>query len=565
MAQLDSQKLEKLLISATNERQRKMYQSLLKKARSQEQASKKSDSATSNTAKTQTAPLQEQETTKASSATEKKVKAQVILGKVEKQEQVAIVSSSSPDQNHENLPKLELAPKPVLEKPPTQKSDSTNLLLLSIQEVTTQTNPSTSTLTAENNQKSAQNDSSNNQAPSPNKQAKSSKSQENKKKKKTQKKKVEAEAPIFQALVKMLLTPYLKGNNLKVEINGQEYNLLYGSDFTFIAHKKLRQELIENGSSKMLVKLYPNVQFSKQSETPKLSFILGSFEQKYQPNRKYSQKFRLRGIWQYIPQSQSPVISIYRNVDQLGQFKKLNEKQQSQFVRPNHIPVLWDDAPVAPFKYEAELEKEAQMPRYFVEVEAIIQDGLYVVQEMLREPTLDIPEFLQIAQNKASTSDNREISLRSDPSLSNSEKFQFVLRGEVRNENDFQFFQLENGTKFKVRAIIADSYPLEITDWQVVPITDNDGQLVTLILEKPLSSSEVRTTPSNFLIEAGRIVEVAKKGNRIKVKVKRETAKDLKVGVLGATKKMKMGQLWAMKLVLKEGYLYIEQAQYLQD
>ncbi len=563
MAQLDSQKLEKLLISATNERQRKMYQSLLQKARRIEQASKKSSSATSNTAKTQTAPLQEQATTKASSATEKKVKAQVILGKVEKQEQVAIVSSSSPDQNHENLPKLELAPKPVLEKPPTQKSDSTNLLLLSIQEVTTQTNPSTSTLTAENNQQSAQKDSSNNQAPSPNKQAKSSQSQGNKQK--TQKKKVEAEAPIFQALVKMLLTPYLKGNNLKVEINGQEYNLLYGSDFTFIAHKKLRQELIENGSSKMLVKLYPNVQFSKQSETPKLSFILGSFEQKYQPNRKYSQKFRLRGIWQYIPQSQSPVISIYRNVDQLGQFKKLNEKQQSQFVRPNHIPVLWDDAPVAPFKYEAELEKEAQMPRYFVEVEAIIQDGLYVVQEMLREPTLDIPEFLQIDKNKTSTSDNREISLRSDPSLSNSEKFQFVLRGEVRSENDSQFFQLENGTKFKVRAIIADSYPLEITDWQVVPITDNDGQLVTLILEKPLSSSEVRTTPSNFLIEAGRIVEVAKKGSRIKVKVKRETAKDLKVGVLGATKKMKMGQLWAMKLVLKEGYLYIEQAKYLQD
>ena len=80
-----------------------MYQSLLQKARRIEQASKKSSSATSLTAKTQTAPLQEQATTKASSATEKKVKAQVILGKVEKQEQVAIVSSSSPDQNHENL------------------------------------------------------------------------------------------------------------------------------------------------------------------------------------------------------------------------------------------------------------------------------------------------------------------------------------------------------------------------------------------------------------------------------------------------------------------------------
>ena len=62
MAELDSLKIEKLLKSATNERQRKMYQALLNKARSQEQ-----------------------EAAKASSANKTQVKAQAVLGKVEKQ------------------------------------------------------------------------------------------------------------------------------------------------------------------------------------------------------------------------------------------------------------------------------------------------------------------------------------------------------------------------------------------------------------------------------------------------------------------------------------------------
>lgn len=86
MAQLDSKKLEKLLNSATSERQRKMYQSLLKKARSQEQASKKSSSKTEQKAKTQTilGKVQSREKTSenSSSTSDKKAKTQTILGKV---------------------------------------------------------------------------------------------------------------------------------------------------------------------------------------------------------------------------------------------------------------------------------------------------------------------------------------------------------------------------------------------------------------------------------------------------------------------------------------------------
>ena len=104
-----------------------------------------------------------------------------------------------------------------------------------------------------------------------------------------------------------------------------------------------------------------------------------------------------------------------------------------------------------------------------------------------------------------------------------------------------------------------------MSNWQVLPTTENDGRIVNLILEKSLSESEMRTKPLRMVIEAGRIVEVAKKGGRIKVKVKRERRKDLKISVLNAPKKMKIGQLWSIELVMKEAYLRIQEANYLQD
>ena len=116
---------------------------------------------------------------------------------------------------------------------------------------------------------------------------------------------------------------------------------------------------------------------------------------------------------------------------------------------------------------------------------------------------------------------NSEVIGEKDESLSPPEKFQFVLTGELLTENNSDFFRLENGVKFKVRRVIASSKPSGMANWQVVPTTDNDGQIVNLILDSCLSESALRTTPSSLLIEAGRIVEVAKKGDRIKVKVKR--------------------------------------------
>ncbi len=76
------------------------------------------------------------------------------------------------------------------------------------------------------------------------------------------------------------------------------------------------------------------------------------------------------------------------------------ESSTEKKAQPRHIPVVWD-APVEPFKFNPQLEKGEQMPRYFVEVRAIFKDGLYVVEEMLREPTRKLPKFIKVSKKEA--------------------------------------------------------------------------------------------------------------------------------------------------------------------
>ncbi len=56
---------------------------------------------------------------------------------------------------------------------------------------------------------------------------------------------------------------------------------------------------------------------------------------------------------------------------------------------------------------------------------------------------------------------NNEVAVEQEFSNSLPEKFQFVLRGELVTENEIEFLQLENGEKFKVKEIIASSYPCQ--------------------------------------------------------------------------------------------------------
>ena len=322
IVQFDIQKIEQLLNSATSERQRKMYQALLNKARRQERPS--TDSSAPGT----------------TPETEKKT--QTKTNKKKKATRQSATTSASP------------ATTPVPES-------------------TTQLTEEESKLSPQTELKS--------QSPKPEKQQS------------------DAEPTIFQAIGALIATPYVKDEHLKVAIDDGEYDLLYVQGFRRHAYNLLREELEKNGSSPMFLRLYPKAKFEPKSQQPRMFFSLVSFSFNCEQINDEPKGFIMRGIWQYIPNSKSPVISIYRNRDQWGYFKKLSKSRQFYFVQPHHIPVVWDGT-VEPFKFNPQAEKDSQIPRYFVEVRAIFKDGLYRVEEMLREPTLDIPKFIKVPKKK---------------------------------------------------------------------------------------------------------------------------------------------------------------------
>ena len=173
--------------------------------------------------------------------------------------------------------------------------------------------------------------------------------------------------------------------------------MLYAQGFRRQTYIKLKKDLEQNGLDSMLLRVYPKVRFDTKTQQSKVAFSLVAFNRDCEKINDEPQGFMLRGIWQHIRQSKTPVISIYRNRETKVSFEKLNKQQQFSYARPSHIPVVWD-APVEPFKFNPKVEKKAQMPRYFVEVRAIFKDGSFVVEEMLSEPTLKIPPYIKVSK-----------------------------------------------------------------------------------------------------------------------------------------------------------------------
>ncbi len=344
--QFDTQKIEQLLNAATSERQRKMYQALLNKARSQE-----GSSTPETTAKTTSSTVKKTQTTSLTQIkTQKKTKT-VKKNKKENPESAAIEVLKSTKQSSKTVTESKLAEGSSYLPPQTESQSQS---------------------------------------------------------KKSEKKDSTELPPIFQAIGAVIGTPHLKEDRLKVVIDGCEYDLLYAQGSRRQGYTRLKEELEKNGSSPMFLRLYPRVKYNYKSQELKHSFSLVCFNRNCEKINDETKGFVLRGIWQAQERGNYPVISIYRNRERLDFFKSLNKRGQFWFARPHHLPVVWD-SPVEPFKFNPQVEKDSQMPRYFVQVRAILKDGAYVVEEMLSEPTVKIPHYIKLPKKNQSKSDEQAV------------------------------------------------------------------------------------------------------------------------------------------------------------
>lgn len=386
IVQFDSQKIEQLLSDATSERQRKMYIALLDKARSQERSSTDSSAPLTNPSTekkmrngSQTLPKEKSETKKKTQSVKKNQKAnrqsattKASTPTIQFTKPVTESSKLTPDSS-EQTPSEPSRGKNKLVQDSRLRSSGQKEEPLPTTRETSEPSQGASDLADQTSLKS----------PS----------------QKAEKPQPDKAVPIFQGLGTVIATPYLQDELLKVAINGGEYDLSYIPGARNKAYNLLRAELEKNGSSPMFLRLYPNAKFNRKLQQSRLSFSLVYFSRDCEKIHDEPCGFVLRGIWQYITQYPSPVISIYRNGygPSLEFFKKLNPSQQLYFAQPHHLPVVWNTT-IEPFKFNPQALKGSQMPRYFVEVRATLKDGVYVVEEMLSEPTLKIPKLIKASK-----------------------------------------------------------------------------------------------------------------------------------------------------------------------
>jgi hypothetical protein len=203
-----------------------------------------------------------------------------------------------------------------------------------------------------------------------------------------------------------------------VTISSKEYPLFYAS-----SHKKafeaLKIHIKKTAKSQLRLIVYPRVMHFPKREQPYLvGFQLVGFQQPVEdpvpPTKNNSSltidqelqdfEFKLSGLWQFIPVCQSPCITVQKNFseERLTYIKEAPIEQKVNFMKASHIPVMWRDAPIRPFRFNPRLEKEQQGQASFVEIKAefLPDRDVFEFRELRSKPTIASPRSLKAGKKQ---------------------------------------------------------------------------------------------------------------------------------------------------------------------
>jgi hypothetical protein len=186
------------------------------------------------------------------------------------------------------------------------------------------------------------------------------------------------------------------------------------------AYEALKREIKKTGVVRQRLLVYPRItHFPKREEPHSVGFqLVGFFREgvEQDPNGITSDlsdmEFKLAGLWQFIPVCQTPCVSVFKNfTEERKEFVKAAEVDvKVRFMKGTHVPVIWRDASVRPFRFNPKLDKEHQGQAVFVQVKAVFvpDKDVFQVLELVSTPAANPPRFLkagkkdklQVASNK---------------------------------------------------------------------------------------------------------------------------------------------------------------------
>jgi hypothetical protein len=223
---------------------------------------------------------------------------------------------------------------------------------------------------------------------------------------------VESTAAIFQAVgVITGSVNFSSDGQSTVTIGSYEYSLFY-SQQQRSAFNALKKEIENTLNHNQRLVVYPKIiHFPSKEQAHRIGFQLVGFDRGRKLDVVSGEledlEFKLSGLWQFIPVCQTPCISVFRNFsDERLEFIKQSEPAQKvKFMKASHIPLLWKDAPIRPFRFNPKVAKEEQGRAAFVTIKAKFLPGrdVFGFVALTALPQEIAPRFLKASKTDKAT------------------------------------------------------------------------------------------------------------------------------------------------------------------
>ncbi|MDZ8264524.1 hypothetical protein [Nostoc sp. ChiQUE01b] len=196
-----------------------------------------------------------------------------------------------------------------------------------------------------------------------------------------------------------------------VSIGCHQYDLLY-TRHKLRVFQALKREIENSGNHLQRLVVYPKIiHFPKKEQPHRMGFQLvgfdkGRFEETISGELE-DLEFKLSGLWQFIPVCSTPCISVFRNFsrERLEYIKQAPPAQKVRYMKASHVPLLWKDAAVRPFRFNPKVAKEEQGKRAFVSLKARFLPGrdVFGFVALTAPPQETAPRYLKASRQDKAT------------------------------------------------------------------------------------------------------------------------------------------------------------------
>ncbi|UKP01104.1 hypothetical protein [Nostoc sp. UHCC 0870] len=223
---------------------------------------------------------------------------------------------------------------------------------------------------------------------------------------------IEATVAIFQAVG--VITGEVNLNALgssTVTIGQNQYPLFY-IPRKLKVFEALKREIETTGNRTQRLVVYPKaIHFPRREQPLKIAFQLVGFDkgrfQETISGELEDLEFKISGLWQFIPVCPTPCISIFRNFspERLDYIKQAEPARKVKFMKSSHLPLLWKDAPVRPFRFNPKVPKKEQGHAVFVAMKAKFIPGrdVFGFVALTAPPLETAPRFLKASKQDKAT------------------------------------------------------------------------------------------------------------------------------------------------------------------